>query len=59
MMSDNNLEEIEILETPLNVTSDTLTGALEEEGKDDSESDELSNEGEDPLGWLPESLEYD
>ena len=58
MMSDNNLEEIEIPETPLNATSNTLTGASEEEGKDNSESDESSNKGKDPLGWLPESLEY-
>ena len=49
-MSDNNLEEIEILETPLNATSNTLTSALEEEGKDNSELDESSNKGEDPLG---------
>ena len=57
-MSNNNLEEIEILETPLNATSNILTSALEEEGKDDSELDESSNKGEDPLGWLPKSLKY-
>ena len=59
MISDSNLEEIEILETPLNTTSETLTSASDTEEKNDSELDELSDEGEDPLGWLPESLEYD
>ena len=59
MMSDRNLEEIEIPETPLNTISETLTGASDTEEKNDSESDESSDKGEDPLGWLPESLEYD
>ena len=59
MMSDNNLEEIEVPETPLNVISNTLTSASDKEEKDNSELDELSNKGEDPLGWLHKSLEYD
>ena len=57
-MSDRNLEEIEIPETPLNTTSETLTGTSDTEEKNNSELDELSDKGEDPLGWLPESLEY-
>ena len=58
MMSNNDLEEIEVPETPLNVTSNTLTSASDKEEKDDSELDKSSNKGEDPLGWLRESFKY-